>query len=145
MSGAVSFEVMLGNAATPADEADVGVGISVTDVRLNPSLNDYTGQLLASITLRITDRLSGPTATEVGTITDVPFNITIPCAATSTSTIGATCSLSTTADAVLPGMVTEIKRTIWQIGDVRIFDGGPDGQASTQDNTLFLRQGVFVP
>ena len=42
-------------------------------------------------------------------------------------------------------MVTEIKRTIWQLGDVRIYDGGPDGQASTQDNTLFLRQGVFVP
>ena len=24
-------------------------------------------------------------------------------------------------------------------------DGGPDGVASTQDNTLFARQGVFVP
>ena len=93
MSGSVSFEVMLGNAATPADEADVGSAIRITDVRLNPNLNDYTGQLQASITLRITDRLSGPSANEVGTITDIPFNVTIPCAATSSSTIGATCSL----------------------------------------------------
>jgi hypothetical protein len=28
---------------------------------------------------------------------------------------------------------------------VRVYDGGPDGVASTQDNTLFAAEGVFVP
>ena len=38
-----------------------------------------------------------------------------------------------------------LKRTIWQMGDVELRDGGADGVASTQDNTLFARQGIFVP
>jgi plastocyanin domain-containing protein len=145
MQGSVTFEAMLGNVNTPADEADVAISVNITDVRLRSTFNDYTGQLQSAITLRITDRLNGPSLNEVGTTADTPFNATIPCATTASTTIGSTCSLSTTADAVIPGMVTEVKRTIWQIGDVRIFDGGPDGQASTQDNTLFLRQGLFVP
>jgi hypothetical protein len=42
--------------------------------------------------------------------------------------------------------VVEGSRAIWQLGAVDVFDGGADGQASsTGDNTLFLRQGVFVP
>ncbi len=36
-------------------------------------------------------------------------------------------------------------RTIWQIGKVNAFDGGADGVASTNPNTLFLTQGYFVP
>jgi hypothetical protein len=114
-------------------------------VRVRSTLDDYTGQLQSAVTLRITDRLNGASLTEIGTTADTPFNATIPCTATASTTVGSTCSLNTTADAVIPGMVPEVKRTIWQMGDVRIFDGGPDGQASTQDNSLFLRQGIFVP
>jgi hypothetical protein len=37
-------------------------------------------------------------------------------------------------------------RAIWEVADVQVFDGGPDGFASTTgDNTLFMRQGVFAP
>jgi hypothetical protein len=53
--------------------------------------------------------------------------------------------VSTTADAVLPGAVQELKRTIWQLGAVRVEDGGPDGVAATPGNTLFATQGIFVP
>ena len=49
------------------------------------------------------------------------------------------------ADALLPGVIEETKRTIWQVGEVVLRDGGPDGLASTQDNTLFARSGVFIP
>jgi hypothetical protein len=42
--------------------------------------------------------------------------------------------------------VVEGKRAIWELKAVDVFDGGADGQASTTgDNTLFERQGVFVP
>jgi hypothetical protein len=59
--------------------------------------------------------------------------------------MGSTCSIDTTADAVLPGVVKELRRAVWQMGPVQVFDGGADGVVSTNPNTLFLTQGVFVP
>ena len=44
-----------------------------------------------------------------------------------------------------PMPCTEGKRSIWEMGQVQVDDGGPDGVAATQPNTLFARQGVFVP
>jgi hypothetical protein len=48
---------------------------------------------------------------------------------------------------LVPGTIKASLRTIWQIGQVRIFDdGGDDGDGSTTaDNTLFATQGVFEP
>jgi hypothetical protein len=71
--------------------------------------------------------------------------VTVPCAGTADTTVGATCAVTTTADSVLPGTVNEGKRAVWQLGQLEVFDGGADGLASTDDNTLFARQGVFVP
>jgi hypothetical protein len=31
------------------------------------------------------------------------------------------------------------------MGQVKVFDGGSDGVASTAGNTLYLDQGIFVP
>ena len=45
----------------------------------------------------------------------------------------------------MPGVVKEIRRANWQIGQVQVFDGGADGVVSTNPNTLFAVQGVFVP
>ena len=145
MSGSVSFMVVLGDPTTPADEADVSIQASITDVRVRSNLSDYAGQLQGAVVLRVTDRRNGAALNEAGTGSDVPFNFTIPCTTTSGPTVGSTCAVVTSADAVLPGVVTETKRSIWQMGDVRVSDGGPDGQASTQDNAPFLRQGVFIP
>jgi hypothetical protein len=69
----------------------------------------------------------------------------LPCTATSLSSVGSTCAAATTADAVTPGAVLEGRRAIWALGQVKVFDGGPDGVVSTADNTLFAVQGVFVP
>ncbi|MGH2978371.1 MAG: prealbumin-like fold domain-containing protein, partial [Solirubrobacterales bacterium] len=145
MIGKVRYAVLLGDAGTPADEADVRIQASVTDVRTQ-DLSDYEGQLEGRVSLRVTDRLNGPGEDETGTVTDLPFTFPVPCTATSGSgNVGATCSVATTADAVLAGAVVETRRTIWQVADVELRDGGPDGVASTQDNTPFLRQGFFVP
>ena len=48
-------------------------------------------------------------------------------------------------DAITPGAVPEGARSIWEFGRARVYDGGPDGLAATQDNTLFAVQGLFVP
>ena len=42
-------------------------------------------------------------------------------------------------------MVREGARSNWEISDIDLNDGGPDGVASTQDNGRFAVQGVFVP
>jgi uncharacterized repeat protein (TIGR01451 family) len=146
MTGVARFASVLGNTGTPADEADVKITISATDVRDRTTLNDYTGELQSRMVLRVTDRRNGLTGIDSGTVTDVPYIFTVPCAATGgTANIGATCSLSTTADAITPNTVAETKRTIWQVQDINLLDGGPDGDAETADNTVFLRQGIFIP
>ena len=54
--------------------------------------------------------------------------------------------LGTRADALVPGLVQESTRTIWQLDQVRILDGGADLDADTlADNRLFAVSGVFVP
>jgi hypothetical protein len=145
MTGSVWFRVALGDPVSQADEADVQIRVAVTDVRLRSNLTDYTGQLETSVVLRITDKGSGPSTSDSATTADLPYAFTVPCSATASTTVGATCAVNTTADALLPGTVTETDRSIWEMGDVRVSDGGSDGQASTAGNSPFLRQGIFVP
>ena len=71
--------------------------------------------------------------------------MTVACANTPGPGAGETCALSSSVNAVVPGAVTEGKRAIWQIGSTDVFDGGADGVASTPPNTVFARQGIFVP
>ena len=47
--------------------------------------------------------------------------------------------------ALVPGAVQTGKRAIWELGQVQVFDGGPDGVVSTAGNSLFETEGVFVP
>ena len=49
-------------------------------------------------------------------------------------------------DAVIPGRPPEDTRAVWALDPLRVYDGGPDGDADTEaDNSLFATQGVFVP
>jgi hypothetical protein len=143
--GSVRYDVVPGNRNTPADEADVLATVSLTDVRETSGLGDYGGEIQAVTTLRITDRLNGPSANQSATVVDIPFPVNVPCTATPATTIGSSCSVTTGFDAVVPGAVTEGKRSIWQLGQVQVFDGGPDGSTTTADNSLFAVQGVFAP
>jgi plastocyanin len=146
LTGSVKFRVIPGNAGTPADEADVDFLIGISDIRNQGSLTDYTGEIVVNVPLRITDRLNGPSEAETGTVDDFTMTVPIGCAATVDTNIGSNCNLVTTADALTPGTIREVKRTIWQLGRIDVYDGGPDGLAATTGgNTLFLRQGLFVP
>ena len=143
--GVVRYDVIVGNPGTTADEADVGLRVAVDDVR-QTNLADYTGQLQASAALRLTDRDNpGSAGSPVGTVQDNTFAWTVPCTATADTTVGSTCAVTTSADAVTPGAVKEGLRSLWQLGQVQVFDGGSDGVAATTPNTLFAVQGVFVP
>jgi glucose/arabinose dehydrogenase len=140
-----SLSVLTGNPSTPQDEADVAVRLVATDVRRRSDLSDYTGELRAVTQVRITDKLNGGGGV-AGTVVDTPYAMTAPCAATPDMSVGATCSLATTADALVPSTIKEGARAMWQLGQVQVYDGGPDGLASTTaGNTLFMDQGIFVP
>ena len=146
MVGYLRLATTIGNPGTPADEADVTIAFSTTDVRDKTTLADYTGELQARTVLRLTDRRNGATGNDTATVSDTAYEFTVPCTATGgAANIGATCSLTTTADALLPNKVTEGKRAIWQLGAIEVLDGGPDGDAETAGNTVFLRQGIFIP
>ncbi len=144
-TGFALFGVIVGDPSTPQNEADVQVSVSMTDVRLRSDLSDYAGELQVNPTVRITDRNDVATGTDRATTQDTPFPITTPCAATASSSVGATCSLTSSFNAILPGAVVERRRAIWQLGSIDVLDGGSDGVAATGPNALFARPGVFIP
>jgi hypothetical protein len=143
--GFVKALAIAGNTGTQADEADARFTVSMADVRSRTSGSpDYAGQLQLDTTIRVTDRDNGPSL--FGTVLDTAFRVTVPCATTSDPNVGATCSVNTTADAVVgAGTIKEGRRSIWQLGQVRVNDGGADGVASTAPNSPFVTQGVLVP
>jgi len=144
-SGSVSLAVLPGVPSTPEDEADVAIRLALTDVRDKAGLADYTGELQVRGTLRVTDRASGAAGADAGTVQDLDLPVTAGCAPTADTAVGATCGVVTTLDALTPGAVDEGARAVWQLAQVQVFDGGPDGDVDTPGNTVFLRQGLFIP
>jgi hypothetical protein len=141
--GYMRFDVLAGNPATPADEADVKVGFFLDDI-FNKDLTDYAGELRPTITVRITDR-DGPESV-MSTEQDFLLPFVAPCTPNPDSLEGSACTLTTTVDSIIPGAIREGRRTIWRIEDLEVYDGGPDGDADTvPGQTLFARRGVFIP
>ena len=58
---------------------------------------------------------------------DTMLEMPVTCVGTAASTVGATCALNTTLDALIPGLVREKDRAIWQLGQVTVRDAGPNG------------------
>ena len=143
-AGFVYYTVRPGIPGTPADDADVALDFRLSDVRNAGDLSDYTGELQIRSNTRITDRGNGDSS-QPGTVQDLLLPATVQCAATAATTVGGACNLATTLDAIWPGVVREGARSIWQLGQIEVLDGGPDGDADTADNAVFARQGVFVP
>jgi hypothetical protein len=151
--GSVRYIVVNGNPATDANEADVKLVVSITDVRNNPSLTDYVGKVLVTSDLQITDQNNAAETPEPGTVQSFKYEFPADCVATGSTSVGGTCSLNTTANAITPNLVVENKRTIWELGEVTVKDAGPNGTGYAScpptcgdgDETTFLRQGVFVP
>jgi hypothetical protein len=130
------------------NQADIVIDAQVTDVRNKAGLADYTGGLRARITRQITDKQNTPYpgGGGPGTGTAAAFEFNLPCTTTADATVGSTCSVSTTANTLVPGQVLEQKRAVWELGRIELWDGGTDGNPSTAgDNTLFATQGVFIP
>jgi hypothetical protein len=144
----VKFGVHVGDPSTTLDEADIRIQADINDVRWRSDLSDYTGELQVVAMMRITDRWNAAApggGTDPATVIDLPFPVTLPCAATANTAVGSSCVVDTTFDAVIPGGVKERQRTVWELGATRVEDGGADGIVGTAPNQLFMTQSLFVP
>jgi hypothetical protein len=143
----------------PPDDSDVKIISTGTDVRCKAGVAtcgsanaadgaDYTGEVQGDATIRITDHFNAVApggGTDPATVVDIPFPVTTTCTATASTSIGGTCAINTTANAVVPGAVKDAKRAIVEVGQLLIRDGGADGVVATAPNTLFAVQGIFIP
>jgi WD40 repeat protein len=144
-SGWVSYDVIADDTRTAADEADVRIGLKVTDVRRKSDLSDYTGEIWTLVSQQITDLNNPGSLGNSGTMEEQQMVVTAPCGATTDSSIGATCQVSTTVDTLIPGAIPGGDQAVWELNRVEVYDGGADGRRDTGPNTLFMQQGVFVP
>jgi hypothetical protein len=161
-AGANSVGFILLKVKTTSPE-DVLIQATITDVRCKAataatvcnSANaadgpDYSGEVQGNAIIRITDHWNavapggGPDA---ATVQDIPFPVNATCTATSSPAVGGTCAVSTSANAVVPGVpVKEGKRANVEINQIQITDGGSDGVIGTPTgNTLAFVQGIFIP
>jgi hypothetical protein len=150
------------------DDSDILIYIALNDVRCVPTgarcgaanasgPADYLGEMRFSFTVRLTDHFNA-TAPGGGTDAATAQEFTIDqasiagatlawaCAESGSTSTGSTCNLYTSLNATIPGAVREVKRALWALDAVRIFDGGADGDGdTTADNTVFARPGIFIP
>ena len=146
----------------PPDDTDIIFTAEVTDVRCKAPTTacgnanatggaDYTGELQAILVLRLSDHfngMTGETLADPGTVIDVPFPIDMACANTTATSVGALCNINVSLDSItFPGIATNMsaRRAVTEITQIQVFDGGGDGDVSTEGNTLFAVPGLFVP
>jgi hypothetical protein len=154
-ANANSFILLRVKATSPED---VLINSTGTDVRCKPATSatvcnsanagdgpDYSGEVQGNAQIRISDHYNGAGLNEAATVVDIPFPVNGTCANTTATTIGGTCTVSTTANTVVPGSVKDTQRGVIEIQQLQISDGGADGLVSTADNTLFGVQGIFIP
>src|SRR4030095_10232909 len=85
LSGSVTYSVINGNSATAADEADVKLQVSLTDVRNNPSGTDYMGKVLTTADLQITDQSNAAEMPAPGTVVSLKYEFHADCVNTATT------------------------------------------------------------
>jgi hypothetical protein len=130
---------------------------------------DYTGGLLGTSTIRITDHSGGAATctnntgappcvvvTTINTDFSVPTNGPTdpsPCVATPTGAAGSNCNFSSTINAQVPGAVKERQAGVVSVFGLKVKDLGADGAlgpgcppvCGTSDEKTFVDQGIFLP
>lgn len=150
-----TISVIAGDASTTANEANAVFTANLTDVRVgSPTGADYNPlagpDLQLGLKVRATDHGNCTPAcagsfTNAGTLDDVRFSVPVACSSTADTTVGAACSVNTTANSILPGMISEGRRTVLDAFVVRVEDAGVDSVLGTADDDTVAQQGLFIP
>ena len=163
-SGFAKFRVLAGNPSTPEDEADIAISIFASDVRRASDGLDYTGQLIQTSAMRLTDEANGTTQEGTGTMQDLGFSVPVDCEATPQpdpqipNNRGSNCSTDTSVDALVPGAAKEGNRMVMSLTSIELLDLGSDGsmtppppglgcppRCGSGDEKPFMVEGVFTP
>ncbi len=157
----VKLVALVGTPGGPSD-ADLSAIIHINDVRCGPgggaacpggATEDFAGRLVLRTTVRLTDRMNGGATGDAATVQNFPLDLPVQCNATPTAE-GGSCDTTTTVNSLLPGAIVEGKRAILEIGQMRVYDPGANGTGfdtgcpptcGDGDETVFMRQGLFVP
>ncbi len=150
--GSARLDVQVGDPLTAEDEADVAIKVSATDVRNASGPIDYSGQVIFTTALQMTDRANGFGEVS-GTTGLFGFSAPVDCTPSPDPSAGSSCTLNTTADSLVAGTAKEGKRAVVATRLIRILDLGADGQLNpncpptcgTGDEKAFLGAGVFTP
>ncbi len=157
--GHAILRVQNGNPGTPEDEADVTIEAALSDVRSTAG-GDYTGRVILTTPVRMTDTRNGASGEEPATVSDFELSAPIDCVATAAPENGSNCNIATTVDALVPGFVKEGARAVVSAFSVSVEDAGLDGvidpspdpvglgcppTCGSGDEKVYLRQGVFAP
>jgi hypothetical protein len=141
-----------------ATTGEVIVTPSISDVRCKPATDasvcsganaasgpDYSGDLQSNMMIRISDHDNGPNRDEAATVVDIPFPVNFSCVNTADTSIGGFCSIRVPPPGCPPACPRTGTRAVVELAQIEVFDGGADGLVGTAGNTVFLRQGLFIP
>lgn len=156
--GFVRLHVIVG-APGPPDDSEIALTASITDVRCKAGTTacgnanahegpDYTGELEGNATIRVTDHNNAVDpggGNDPATVIDIESPFSLLCANTTDTNIGGNCTLTTASCLGCLGTIKDGKRTVVEVTQLRLFDGGADGLINTTPNTQFAEQGIFIP
>jgi lipase/uncharacterized protein/lipase (class 2) len=126
-------------AESETSSTDCLAGADLTEVFELPGAGQGEG-------LRLTDTYSGAAGDIPATVVDTGFPVPIDCLATpSNNSLGSTCGVNTSANALVPGVVRDGDKAIWQLGEIQVLDSGPDGERGNSDDERLAVQGIYVP
>jgi hypothetical protein len=96
--------------------------------------------------VRVADHHNGPSGSEPATMQDIPVPFHISCVSTADRQVGRLDLRDPEGDGVSScPPPKEGVRTVIELTQIEVRDGGADGRAATQGNTLFMVQGLFIP
>jgi subtilisin len=126
--------------------SDCIAGSDLTEVALIPGATiGGAGTAFQGRGVRISDSYNAPGPDRAGTVADIGFPIPIDCLATSDTSLGSSCGVNTSANALAPGVVRSGAKAVWQIGEIEVLDSGPDGVRGNSDDEPLAVQGIYLP
>jgi hypothetical protein len=157
-SGRVDLTMIEGDPGTPADEADLAISASLSDVRLGsasgadyapsasgPDVSVHFRLRLSDTTNATTGQPCAATTTCPGTMSDYEFSAPANCTVTADPTVGSNCAVVTSADGVIPTVIKESRNSVLQTFRVHVDDAGANGTAGDGDDARMAAQGIFIP
>jgi len=85
------------------------------------------------------------TSNRAATMVDILFPVPVDCLGTASATVGSTCGVNTTSNALVPGSVIAGKQSVIEVGEIVAIDSGPNGARGDSDDQVLATQGIYLP